>query len=397
MSPRIAAAYIRPNPVQPTGGDRYNQRLLEAWEQRAGAEIRYLNVRMRWIHTRMHGAAWLIQHRRALEGIDAVLQPATHIFATPQLIWLARRWFPRLRHIGVVHHPRWLEDPALQGRERDFFNRFDAILTISEHVRATLRRAGVRVPMHVLLPGRALTPPGEVPVEMSPSRLTAAGAHDDSSSPSPPFILWNGYLLARKGPLTLLRALERLRTERWHARFVVASEPSPEFSQRFRDALEALPPSVRERIEVSPRLPIEEFRALMRRTDVFCLPSLVEGYSIATAEAMAAGCAVVVPRTENFVELLGQLDYGGFYDLPGADTRADDEDAAPLTERLEQLLADDAQRAALAAYGTRRAAQLPDWDDFAVGACRLLPGLLAGHRDPTVPGADVAAIATQQP
>ncbi len=331
----IAAFTTSEPPASPTGGNRYDLQLLKAWK--GLAEISHATVRQRWFRLRCQGPVLLFFHRALFRRADVVFQCATTPLSSRWLIGLCRRFYPKLKHFGVIHHPQWFAHPEMMADERRFFNSFDALITISQHVYDHLRQAGVRPPIYLLLPGRT----------KMPDRTVAPAA--------PPLILWNGYLLAHKGAITLLDALPRLRNEQWQAHFVISSRPSEEVDQRFRAAWEALPEPLRARVQVSDRLPIGPFREQFFRAAIFCLPSLVEGYSISTAEAMSCGCAAVVPRTENFLELIGSDDYPGFYDP---------QDPADLARQLDRLLADAPLRESAAAWCLERSRHLPDWEQF---------------------------------
>jgi glycosyltransferase involved in cell wall biosynthesis/O-antigen/teichoic acid export membrane protein len=80
--------------------------------------------------------------------------------------------------------------------------------------------------------------------------------------------------------------------------------------------------------------------------DVFCMPSLWEGFGLALVEAMAAGVPAVVSRIDSLPEVLGEA---GVLVPPA--------DAAALATALGELLADTARREELARRGRERAQQ----------------------------------------
>ena len=78
--------------------------------------------------------------------------------------------------------------------------------------------------------------------------------------------------------------------------------------------------------------------------DVFCMPSLWEGFGLSLVEALAAGVPAVVSRVDSLPEVAGDAAVW----VPPADPRA-------LADALRALLADPERRAALVAAGRERA------------------------------------------
>jgi glycosyltransferase involved in cell wall biosynthesis len=96
----------------------------------------------------------------------------------------------------------------------------------------------------------------------------------------------------RKDPATLIAV----------AKAVLDANPDLEFHMLgaggARDeVLRALPTSVHSRVTIHPRLSEEKLVEVLSEAKVFLFPSLYEGYGMATTEAMACGCAVVVTPT----------------------------------------------------------------------------------------------------
>jgi glycosyltransferase involved in cell wall biosynthesis len=87
-----------------------------------------------------------------------------------------------------------------------------------------------------------------------------------------------------------------------------------------------------------------ELAALMAGADVYCLPSLYEGFGITVLEAMACGAAVVVSDRGSLPEVVGEA---GVVVAP---------QAQPLAAALEALLRDPQRRHRLGAAAVQRAA-----------------------------------------
>ena len=61
--------------------------------------------------------------------------------------------------------------------------------------------------------------------------------------------------------------------------------------------INVFPDFVRNRINVYPRVTVEKISEVLAHSSIFLLPSLFEGFGMATTEAMACGCCVVVTPT----------------------------------------------------------------------------------------------------
>jgi glycosyltransferase involved in cell wall biosynthesis len=95
----------------------------------------------------------------------------------------------------------------------------------------------------------------------------------------------------------------------------------------------------------------EEVVGLYRRADVFCLPSVQEGFGIVFLEAMAMGLPVVATTAAAIPEVVPQGKAGLL--VPPGDVEA-------LAAALVELLRDPARRAACAAFGQQHVRQY-DW------------------------------------
>jgi len=337
-----------------TGGELYNRHLYQGWNN--VAEVRFLKIRHRWFLCRLHGLALLLQHLRTLRRCDWVVQDASSIFRSRLLIRLLRLLCPRIRHLGIIHHPRWLESSGHRRFEKAFFNDFDHIITISRHIEHQLRRAGVSTPISILPPGASLN--------REYARDTIEKDND--------LVMWSGHFFERKGPHILLEALALLPGNlSFHAVFVAAGQKDPEFWKKFETQIKT--GTLKERVRLLDRLPDSQYFNLMRRAGIFCLPSGVEGYSIATAQAMSWGCAILVPRTANFIELIGDENYRGFFDL---------DDAGDLARTLREVLGNRSVRDAMVSATIKRSGELYTWEEFENAGAQLFEKIAADQAGP---------------
>lgn len=148
-------------------------------------------------------------------------------------------------------------------------------------------------------------------------------------------------LYRRKRVDVLLRAAARLRERipNLQVRIVGNGPERAEFQQVWRDE------RLGSRIEWLGDVPGATLAAEYNRCDVFCLPSVQEGFGIVFLEAMAAGKPIVAARAAAVPEVVPQ----GLLATP--------DDPASLAECLNSLYRDRRLRESLAAEGARRVEQ----------------------------------------
>jgi len=169
-----------------------------------------------------------------------------------------------------------------------------------------------------------------------------------SESGREPTILSVARQYRRKNTASLLRALERLRVVRPDVRLRIVGE-GPELGR-----LRALARRLDLADSVQFLGSVEGIRVLQREyasADVFCLPSLQEGFGIVFLEAMAAGLPIVAVRAGATPEVIP-------HDEVSLLVEPDDDEA--LAGALDRLLADAGLRRKLGDAGARRW-QAYDW------------------------------------
>jgi len=151
----------------------------------------------------------------------------------------------------------------------------------------------------------------------------------------------------RKHVADLLRALPLVRQAVPEARAIIVGD-GPEHG-----ALRALAEELRlgGSALLTGALPDTELEEMYRRADVFCLPSVQEGFGLVFVEALACGLPVVATRAAAIPEVVPH-GRGGLLVPPG--------DHAPLARALIELLQNPGQRAAYGAFGRRYVEQF-DW------------------------------------
>jgi glycosyltransferase involved in cell wall biosynthesis len=175
--------------------------------------------------------------------------------------------------------------------------------------------------------------------------LEPAGPADRPPVPWPGrFVLFASSVSERKGALSLARAARSFLVDRPDVALVFAG-PETEYGGRpISLAIRDLLGRAENRVFFTGRLCRDSTRSLMSRASVFALPSCIETFGLAAAEAMTEGIPVVVPRTAPFDEFVEDGRTGVTYPL------GDDEALA----RAIAALLDDKARACEIGEAARR-------------------------------------------
>ncbi len=156
------------------------------------------------------------------------------------------------------------------------------------------------------------------------------------------YVLWTGTIEPRKNLPTLLTAFERL--ARPDVDLVLAGP------QGWNEDLGAQLARLGARVHSVGFVDPDDLRALYAGADVFCFPSLEEGFGLPVLEAMAQGTAVVTSRGTATAEVAGD-----------AGVLVEPLDVDGLTEALALLLDDAPERERLGAAGRERATDRFSW------------------------------------
>jgi glycosyltransferase involved in cell wall biosynthesis len=326
--------------TSPTGLARYTTSLAEALERR-GVELRRFAVG--WNGSAPPGVrhlrapnpivqrSWRLLGRPSIRRLtgDVDLVHGTE-FVLPPL--------PGASGVVTIHDLSFKRDDAFPGARR-----------LQGLVPWSLERAG-----RVLVPSEAAAAELRAEYPLDPERVVvtyegvaerffdAAPLGDDALAAlgiTRPFALVVGEVQPRKNLATLLEAWRGARAALPGWTLVVAG-PSG-----WGPSLDPVPGAV-----LTGWVPEETLPGLMGAADLFCFPSLYEGFGLPPLEAMATGTAVLAGRYDAAPELLGD-----------AAVLVDQRDPDALGAALEGLATDDAERARLAQLGRARAAGFT-WD-----------------------------------
>jgi glycosyltransferase involved in cell wall biosynthesis len=173
-----------------------------------------------------------------------------------------------------------------------------------------------------------------------------------------------------KGVRTLLESVAKLRTDR-DVELVLVSRPIPGGpTERLVDEL-----AIGDTVRFASGLTDSELADLLGSAEVMCVPSLYEGFSLPTVEAMACGTPLVVSRAGAIPEVVGPDGLCADQVTPG-DTEA-------LAGALSRLLADPDRRAAMGAAGRARVQRQYSWSSVARSTADCYAEVAGGGRVPT--------------
>ena len=179
-----------------------------------------------------------------------------------------------------------------------------------------------------------VVPLGVEPTDVDPDRPAALRAARGLDGP---FVLWVGTLEPRKNLPTLVQAMHRLPG----VPLVVVGPTG------WRSDPDAILGSLGDRAHYVGPVSEADKQAWYAAADVFCYPSLLEGFGLPVAEAMARGTPVVTASGTATEEVAA-----------GAALVVNPADPVALAEAIASVLADQGLSARLAEAGRRRAAEL---------------------------------------
>ena len=190
-------------------------------------------------------------------------------------------------------------------------------------------------------------------VDRSRIRVVPLGVDDVFRPPAEPRVPGRIVAMASadtpmKGIATLLEAFAKLRTER-DVELLLVSKPKPGGeTERIVDRL-----GIADWVRFVHGISDEELAATVGSAEVACVPSLYEGFSLPTVEAMACGTPLVVSRAGAIPEVVGPDGLCADLVAPG--------DVGELVHALDALLGDPERRERMGRAGRERALAEFSW------------------------------------
>jgi len=216
--------------------------------------------------------------------------------------------------------------------ERAHVRRADAVLTTSAYAATRIAEEYRVEPSRIRI----------VPEPIALGRWNAAlDAAPRASRGGVAAILCVAHLYRRKSVVSLVRAMRAMKS-RAGLRIVGTGPELPTLETLVREL------GLGDRVALLGHVAFESLASEYRNADVFCLPSLQEGFGIVFLEAMAAGLPVVACRAAAVPEVVPDGECGLL--VPPGDTAA-------LASALDRLASDAGNRARLGEAGRRRVAR----------------------------------------
>ena len=265
----------------------------------------------------------------------------------------------RVHVVALIHHPL-SDEGGLRAPERArLFESERRALAGTRHVIVTSATTARRLADFGVVAERiAVVPPGI-------TRAVGTGALRRRKDDGAVRILSVGSLVPRKGQDVLVQALARVRGLPWQLT-LVGPLRDRRFARRLRGLSRGLGLSAR--IHFAGPVPLMRLEQAYGKADIFALPSRMEGYGIALAEAMAHGLAILTTPAGAIPEVVPAT--AGVFVAPGA--------VKPLARALAALIRDPDRRrrlrlGALKASAARRIWATAEADFIAALAGIALP------------------------
>jgi glycosyltransferase involved in cell wall biosynthesis len=281
---------------------------------------------------------------RALPAMDLVHTHMPFVYPTYAAAHAAfRHRRPLFYHQRGVFDPNRLHFRSLKkgiyisAVERPILRKATTLFALTEAEIDSYRALGVETPCRVV--------PNGIDVSEYWTAARAGETPDETS-----VILFLGRLHPTKGADKLMEAFLRIASDFPNTALVLAGPDEWGLQERYRAQSTRM--GLGERVIFPGMVSGEEKLELLARSNLFCLPSDAEGFSIAVLEALASATAVLISPGCHFPEV----------ESAGAG-RVVEPDPASLAEALRSLLAKPAQLAEMGARGRDLASQY-DWNQI---------------------------------
>jgi glycosyltransferase involved in cell wall biosynthesis len=329
----------------PTGGYAYARRLLSLLPEQ-GIAVRHLVLPDSYPNPSEEDLAETARAVAATAPDSVLLIDGLAYGAMPPRTILGFR----RRAVALVHHPLGLEHGLPEERRA-------ALLASEREALSLARRVIVTSPLTKRWVVDDFGVEAEIVAVAEPGTEAAARS---LGTGAPVQLLAVGAVSPRKGYDILVAALARLKDLDWRLTIAGDAERVPHCAAMLRRALAEA--GLQERVALAGAVDDGRLEALYSRADIFVSSSLLEGYGMVLAEALARGLPLVASTGGAAAETVP--DAAALKVPPG--------DADALSRALRELIVDRERRAALAEASWRAGQALPRWRDTAARVARVL-------------------------
>jgi glycogen synthase len=304
-------------------------------------------------------------------GIMAKLNYGLPLVLTVHSLEPLRPW-KREQLGGGYDFSSWLERTAI--------GMADAVVAVSNETKADILRL-FDVPeskVHVIYNGIDLD---------EYRRVTTTGWLEKYGvDPARPYVLFVGRIARQKGIVHLVRAIHHM-DPGFQVVLCAGAPDTPEIAVEMKEAVAAAQAKREGVIWVEEMVPLEGKIEFYSHAAVFCCPSIYEPFGIINLEAMACETPVVASAVGGIKEVVVHGETGWLVPLeqmPVTPFEAADpaQFARDLAERINQLMANPDQRAAMAKAGRARAEALFGWGAIARRTKALYESLVGREVEP---------------
>ena len=258
--------------------------------------------------------------------------------------------------VALCHHPLALEAGLDPARAAALKRSETEALAYARHVIVTSAMTKRIVADDFAVPATRITV-----AEPGTDRAARALSYcAEAEPPAVPRLLAVGSIVPRKGYDVLVRALVPLADRAWEVAIAGSDDRSPATTSALIAQIEAA--GLTGRVRMLGAVGTDDLDALYRRSDIFLMPSLFEGYGMVLAEAMARGLPIVCTTGGAAAET--SPDAAALKVPPG--------DARAFSDALARLLDDAPLRRGMSNAAWAAGLALPTWD----GTARIIADVL---------------------
>ncbi|HZU39223.1 MAG TPA: glycosyltransferase family 1 protein [Gemmataceae bacterium] len=239
--------------------------------------------------------------------------------------------------------------------------RASAVIALSENTRQDLERLGVAPErIRVIYGGGNIVPEGAIQYERRDELRQRLGLPEQ-------YILFVGTLHPRKNVPFLLRSFARLKKEMGLPHKLVLAGQRHAAADEIERLIGEL--GLSQDVIITGYVQDWEMPLLYKMADLFVLPTLYEGFTLVTLEAMAYGCPVISTDTSSIREGVGDA---------GILVPVNDDEA--LADAMRSVLTDPALRARLVERGLTQASRFT-WSRCAQDTLAVYAALARARRN----------------